>query len=216
MYAKSFNDWNRINENSKEWSKRGIDLWKMIDLERDINSDDQDVLYRVATHPECPPEYLTELSMSWSSIVRAGVAENENTPGDVLWALSFDNDSNVLLEVASNTNAPAKAFENLINPKLSDDPNQRLYNDLNRRLYKIVLQAIKNPSCPIDLVVQVYKSKEYSNIQQIFDYAELRTMKYYEDADDLEKKRIDDLITLYELGIDPSSKGDIDLGNLDI
>jgi hypothetical protein len=41
-------------------------------------------------------------------------------------------------------------------------------------------------------------------------------MKYYEDADDLEKKRIDDLITLYELGIDPSSKGDIDLGNLDI
>jgi hypothetical protein len=208
MYAKSFNDWNRINENSDEWSKMGINFWKMIDLERDINSDDPDVLYRVATHPECPPEYLTELSMSWSSIVRMGVAENENTPGDVLWALSFDTDPNVLWQVASNTRTPAKAFENLIDAKSSDDPKRRLYN--------IVFRSIKNPNCPIDLVIKVYKSKEYSKIKDIFEYAEMRVMKYYEDADAQERNRIDGILTLLELGIDSTDSKKTDLDDIDI
>jgi hypothetical protein len=208
MYAKSFNDWNRINENSDEWSKMGINFWKMIDLERDINSDDPDVLYRVATHPECPPEYLTELSMSWSSIVRLGVAENENTPGDVLWALSFDTDPNVLWQVASNTRTPAKAFENLIDAKSSDDPKRRLYN--------IVFRSIRNPNCPIDLVIKVYKSKEYSKIKDIFEYAEMRVMKYYEDADAQERNRIDGILTLLELGIDSTDSKKTDLDDIDI
>jgi hypothetical protein len=208
MYAKSFNDWNRINENSDEWSKMGINFWKMIDLERDINSDDPDVLYRVATHPECPPEYLTKLSMSWSSIVRTGVAENENTPGDVLWALSFDTDPNVLWQVASNTRTPAKAFENLIDAKSSDDPKRRLYN--------IVSRSIRNPNCPIDLVIKVYKSKEYSKIKDIFEYAEMRVMKYYEDADAQERNRIDGILTLLELGIDSTDSKKTDLDDIDI
>jgi hypothetical protein len=208
MYAKSFNDWNRINENSNEWFKKGPDFWKMIDLERDINSDDPDVLYRVATHPECPPEYLTELSMNWSSIVRLGVAENENTPGDVLWALSFDTDPNVLWQVASNTRTPAKAFENLIDAKSSDDPKRRLYN--------IVYRSIRNPNCPIDLVIKVYKSKEYSKIKDIFEYAEMRVMKYYEDADAQERNRIDGILTLLELGIDSTDSKKTDLDDIDI
>jgi hypothetical protein len=208
MYAKSFNDWNRINENSNEWFKKGPDFWKMIDLERDINSDDPDVLYRVATHPECPPEYLTELSMNWSSIVRLGVAENENTPGDVLWALSFDTDPNVLWQVASNTSSPAKAFENLIDARSSDDPKRRLYN--------IVFRSIRNPNCPIDLVIKVYKSKEYSKIKDIFEYAEMRVMKYYEDADAQERNRIDGILTLLELGIDSTDSKKTDLDDIDI
>jgi hypothetical protein len=208
MYAKSFNDWNRINENSNEWFKKGPAFWKMIDLERDINSDDPDVLYRVATHPECPPEYLTELSMNWSSIVRLGVAENENTPGDVLWALSFDTDPNVLWQVASNTSSPAKAFENLIDAKSSDDPKRRLYN--------IVFRSIRNPNCPIDLVIKVYKSKEYSKIKDIFEYAEMRVMKYYEDADAQERNRIDGILTLLELGIDSTDSKKTDLDDIDI
>jgi hypothetical protein len=208
MYAKSFNDWNRINENSNEWFKKGPHFWKMIDLERDINSDDPDVLYRVATHPECPPEYLTELSMNWSSIVRLGVAENENTPGDVLWALSFDTDPNVLWQVASNTRTPAKAFENLIDAKSSDDPKRRLYN--------IVFRSIRNPNCPIDLVIKVYKSKEYSKIKDIFEYAEMRVMKYYEDADAQERNRIDGILTLLELGIDSTDSKKTDLDDIDI
>jgi hypothetical protein len=208
MYAKSFNDWNRINEGGDEWFKKGPDFWKMIDLERDINSDDPDVLYRVATHPECPPEYLTELSMHWSPIARMGVAENENTPGDVLWALSHDTDSNVLWEVASNTSTPPKAFENLIEARSSDDPNRKLYN--------IVFRAIRNPSCPIDLVIRVYKSKEYSRIKQIFEYAEMRVMKYYEDADAQERSRIDGILTLLELGIDSTDSKKTDLDDIDI
>lgn len=208
MYAKSFNDWNRINEGSNEWFKKDPDFWEMIDLERDINSDDPDVLYRVATHPECPPEYLTELSMNWSSIVRLGVAENENTPGDVLWALSFDTDPTVLWQVASNTRTPAKAFENLIDAKSSDDPKRRLYN--------IVFRSIRNPNCPIDLVIKVYKSKEYSKIKEIFEYAEMSVMKYYEDANAQERNRIDGILTLLELGIDSTDSKKTDLDDIDI
>ena len=205
MYAKNFKDWTTVNEINNRW--RDPSFWSMIDLDRDIYSEDPDVLYRVATHPDCPIEYLELLAQSWSDIARIGVASNENTPSKILYKLSFDIHPNVLHVVAQNPNTSPNAFKNLI-----DYSYKEVYSEMG---YDITLAAMKNPSCPIELVIKVSKYKgDDVGKQHLSRTASSIIDQRLREADPDERNRIERTINMADLGVDLDIEGDIDLENL--
>jgi hypothetical protein len=74
--------------------------------------------YLTAGQAAAKPAQLRALSAHESAAVRRRVAENPNTPRDILAFLAFDCNAEVRTEVAFNKNTPAKILR-----MLAQDPN---------------------------------------------------------------------------------------------
>lgn len=80
--------------------------------------------YIKAGAPETTPQELAALSMSMLPAVRRRVAENENTPADILERLSYDVDSDVRIAVGLNKVVNENVMAKLV---CDEDPDVRLW-----------------------------------------------------------------------------------------
>lgn len=80
--------------------------------------------YIKAGAPETTPQELAVLSMSLLPSVRRRVAENENTPADILERLSYDVDSDVRIAVGLNKTVSENVIAQLVN---DEDDDVRLW-----------------------------------------------------------------------------------------
>lgn len=80
--------------------------------------------YLKAGAPETTPQELAALSMSMFPAVRRRVAENENTPADILERLSYDVDSDVRIAVGMNKTVNENVLAQLVS---DEDDNVRLW-----------------------------------------------------------------------------------------
>lgn len=80
--------------------------------------------YIRAGAPETTPQELAALSMSILPDVRRRVAENENTPADILERLSYDVDSDVRIAVGLNKVVNENVIAHLA---CDEDPDVRLW-----------------------------------------------------------------------------------------
>jgi uncharacterized protein (DUF2336 family) len=69
------------------------------------------ILERIAEHPFVKPVTLTKLSDHNDENVRAAVADNRNTPKEVMRTLANDPHPDVRYRVAENHHAPKKVLE---------------------------------------------------------------------------------------------------------
>ena len=72
---------------------------------------------RVAENPNTPPDILTQLAGDKDVYVRWGVAANPNTPPDTLVQLAGDKNTDVRWGVAENPNTPADTLVQLTGDK---------------------------------------------------------------------------------------------------
>ena len=76
------------------------------DLVKQDNIPDLDIRWSVADNENTPPDVLSTLAEDVDWAVRLGVAGNKNTPPDVLCALAGDDDWSVRYTVENNKNTP--------------------------------------------------------------------------------------------------------------
>lgn len=89
----------------------------------------EQVLVRVAENINTPRDILCELALSDFAEVRAAVAENANTPPRALFLLAMDTDADVRYSIAENSNAPLVVLQILSqddNPYISCRANSTM------------------------------------------------------------------------------------------
>lgn len=80
-------------------------------LSRLAKSNTEQILVRVAENANTPQDVLCDLALSESAEVRAAVADNTNTPPRALFLLVMDADLDVRYSIAENHNAPAAVLQ---------------------------------------------------------------------------------------------------------
>ena len=91
------------------------------ELEERSMDPDQFVRRSVAEDPDTPPDVLARMSTDPNEYVRRNVADNPGTPADVLARMSMDSAGLVRYEVSENPNTPASVLV-----KMSDDPDKNV------------------------------------------------------------------------------------------
>lgn len=102
--------------------------------------------FNLAENPNTPPELLVNLSKDNVVFVRVGVAGNPNAPPEALVYLSKDSNRAIIEEVARNPNTPPEALV-----YLSEDRDEF-----------VIVDVAANPNAPPELLV--YLSKFDSNV----------------------------------------------------
>ncbi len=80
-------------------------------LSRLAKSKEEQVLVRVAENTNTPQDVLCDMALSELADVRAAVADNPNTPPRALFLLAMDVDLDVRYSIAENHNAPPAVLQ---------------------------------------------------------------------------------------------------------
>jgi hypothetical protein len=182
----------------------------------------------VATNPNAPVKVMRELSRDPMPDVRMWLCANRSVTEDILVDIMERGESNVYVkrEIAG------KIQSHKFLSQLAEDPDTRVrtkvarnqwvmeYPDIVDKLVdsdeSIVREImVENPMTSIDHLVRLSQD----NYGYISDQAKQKVEEYLEGADPEERKRVEGLIHMQELGIKPSGStdlGDIDLSALDL
>lgn len=132
----------------------------------------QAVLTEVAESPHCPPDLLGLLSMSSSAVIQRAVADNPNTPSDVLQHM-VATDRNLQYTVIRNPSTSAATLEWLLGQATDDDwilrfavaghpncPQARLIQWASDPDCAVRTAVAHNPNCPPDLLCRFLQDPE--------------------------------------------------------
>lgn len=185
-----------------------------------------DVREGVAANEMTPIEALIELSKDPIGVVRMRVSRNNKVTDDILSSMMEreESDTYVKREIAGRSksfnvlNKLVKDPEPLIRIKVSKNMWLARYPDIIDQLIKdpdsmVRERLVANPVLPIEAIIKLTKDKDTI----VNNHAKRKLEEYLGSVNPEEIKRVEDLISMQDLGISPSlGLDDIDLSSLDL
>ena len=155
-----------------------------------LETQDVNLLCIVANNPNCPAEYLREISLSedgWEeNSPRQTVARNANCPTDLLAELSLSIESCERFAVATNPSCPPEILERLAR---DFGLSTSFYYDEHFPEYKgVVAYAVSaNPSTPLDILERMVQGELDATAVPVIEDDDFRNRIYeLDDPDSLE------------------------------
>lgn len=151
---------NAKNPNSSESTLRQL-----------AKSTDESIIHALISNPKLPEDVIYELSKSKNSYIRMYVAESERCPLNLLYRLVEDKDPFVKRTAASNPNFPleklfelSKGDEDFL-PVLryiarGENTTREVFKKLLEYGEVVIYDMIRNPICPIDILEELFNSKD--------------------------------------------------------